>query len=342
MEENEIYEALGLEKPDQGQGGDQTDRSDAQGAREPGEGQRDGQTRDRAGDSAPAAEDDSQGEGESEPEMEPAEQEQEAPDQENEDSRERHPDQGQNQAPAITQAALEAAAAQAAARERARQERVLADFFRSANLRNPVTGEIIRDMAGLEAYNQAAETRRLERNLAEGKLTPEDIDALIRRRLEQRETQPQRGAAPASPPPGPAREAPQVTEEQVAAELSEIHRLDPTVNSLEDILKGPERDAFVTAVHRGNSFLDAFRLASFDRLQQQRQAEAAQRAAQAERSRIRSKEHMVPAGSRGQGAAEVPVPKEVMDLYRLMMPKAGEAEIRAHYSRAHAKDKDNI
>lgn len=310
MEEKEIYEALGLELP-----------------------QRQDEAPEGAGDGQESAQELQKGQEGQKPEsgQDELEDGQEGIQEGQEPEEQEKPKE--QKAQTLTREALEEAVRQAVARERQRQEQVMADFFRSANLRDPVTGEIIRDMSGLESYSQAAETRRLERNLAEGKLTPEDIDAMIRRRLAAKPQE--AGTPPAAQTEHPAAQtetpAPQVTEEQVAAELAEIHRLDPSVNSLEDILKGPEREAFVSAVRRGNSFLDAFRLASFDRLQQQRQVEAAQRAAQAERNRSRSKEHMVPAGSRGQGAAEVPA--DILELYREIMPEASAEEIQKHYNK---------
>lgn len=310
MEEKEIYEALGLELP-----------------------QRQDEAPEGAGDGQESAQELQNGQEGQEPEsgQDELEDGQEGIQEGQEPEEQEKPKE--QKAQTLTREALEEAVRQAVARERQRQEQVMADFFRSANLRDPVTGEIIRDMSGLESYSQAAETRRLERNLAEGKLTPEDIDAMIRRRLAAKPQE--AGTPPAAQTEHPAAQtetpAPQVTEEQVAAELAEIHRLDPSVNSLEDILKGPEREAFVSAVRRGNSFLDAFRLASFDRLRQQRQAEAAQRAAQAERNRSRSKEHMVPAGSRGQGASDVPA--DILELYREIMPEASAEEIQKHYNK---------
>lgn len=320
MEEKEIYEALGLELP-----------------------QRQDEAPEGAGDGQESAQELQKGQEGQEPEsgQDELEDGQEGIQEGQEPEEQEKPKE--QKAQTLTREALEEAVRQAVARERQRQEQVMADFFRSANLRDPVTGEIIRDMSGLESYSQAAETRRLERNLAEGKLTPEDIDAMIRRRLAAAQAPeglkgltgdagPQGEAAQAAPAGEVRRqEAPEVTEAQVAAELAEIHRLDPGVNSLEDILKGPEKDAFVSAVRRGNSFLDAFRLASFDRLRQQRQAEAAQRAAQAERNRSRSKEHMVPAGSRGQGASDVPA--DILELYREIMPEASAEEIQKHYNK---------
>lgn len=335
MEEKEIYKALGLEMP-RGQEEAPEGAEDGRESAQEQEGQQ-GREPESGGNDQDEPEDGQEATGEG-PDLGDGQEGSETP----EDSGERSlagQEQAQQGQDWQTQARIQAAVRQAVTQERARQQAMLGRFFQTVNLRDPVTGEIVRDMEGFEAYNQAAETRRLQRNLAEGKLTPEDIDALIRRRLAQREEQPQRDAFQDAPPvaqqaaeaPPETGQASQVTEEQVAAELAEIHRLDPAVNSLEDILKGPERNAFVSAVRRGNSFLDAFRLASFDRLQQRRQAEAAQRAAQAERNRSRGKEHMVPAESRGQGAAEVPA--DILELYREIMPNASAEEIQKHYNK---------
>lgn len=108
--------------------------------------------------------------------------------------------------------------------------------------------------------------------------------------------------------------------------------MDSGVNGLEDILKLETGGAFQEAVRRGYSFLDAFKLANFDRLQTRRQEEAAQRAAQAARNSVRSKEHLVPSGG-GSGEGGAAVPEEILSLYRDLMPKASEAEITAHYNR---------
>ena len=61
-------------------------------------------------------------------------------------------------------------------------------------------------------------------------------------------------------------------------------------------------------------------------------AQVAQRAAQAARNSARSKEHLLPSGGKA-GEVSVAVPGDVMEMYRMMMPGASEAEIIAHYNR---------
>lgn len=156
MEEKEIYEALGLELP-----------------------QRQDEAPEGAGDGQESAQELQNGQEGQEPEsgQDELEDGQEGIQEGQEPEEQEKPKE--QKAQTLTREALEEAVRQAVARERQRQEQVMADFFRSANLRDPVTGEIIRDMSGLESYSQAAETRRLERNLAEGKLTPEDIPVIL-------------------------------------------------------------------------------------------------------------------------------------------------------------------
>ena len=239
--------------------------------------------------------------------------------------------------------------------ERQRQEQDLATVLREIGLRD-AKGQPVTSMEELRAWKRATDLAKVQKDLKSGTLTMDGLSALIRETLRQSgrdgeggtEDPPSRpGAAvgqsegPArreteeGPPDGPDGPSGAITQEQVDRELAEIHRLDPSVETLEDILGMETRDAFVAAVRHGNSFLDAFRLANFDRLLDSRRQEAAQRAAQAERNRTRSKEHMRPTGTRGEGSLAVPA--ETLALYRQLMPKATDAEIAAHYNKV-AKD----
>lgn len=239
--------------------------------------------------------------------------------------------------------------------ERQRQEQDLATVLREIGLRD-AKGQPVTSMEELRAWKRATDLAKVQKDLKSGTLTMDGLSALIRETLRQSgrdgeggtEDPPSRPGAAVGQSEGPARreaeqEAPgspsgptgAITQEQVDRELAEIHRLDPSVETLEDILGMETRDAFVAAVRHGNSFLDAFRLANFDRLLDSRRQEAAQRAAQAERNRTRSKEHMRPTGTRGEGSLAVPA--ETLALYRQLMPKATDAEIAAHYNKV-AKD----
>ena len=217
--------------------------------------------------------------------------------------------------------------------EQARNQAEWKEFFASAGLTDNLNGgKPITSLEEFRAWKAAYDRAKLEQSLKEGKLTPEALAYTIREAMNQ---QPQKQAPLPAGGTGPAAAPPEVTKEQIDAELAEIHRLDGSVNGLEDILKLETGRAFQEAVRRGHSFLDAFKLANFDRLQERRQAEAAQaaqRAAQAARNSARSKEHLLPSGGKA-GEGSVAVPGDVMEMYRMMMPGASETDIIAHYNR---------
>ncbi len=219
----------------------------------------------------------------------------------------------------------------ALAREREQAKGAWKDFFARAGLKNSFTGETITSKEEFDKWSEAFEAAKLEQSLKEGKLTPEALDRAVAanpavRRAEEllRQQEEDRQAREAA-----------AFRQQVDRELEEIRKMDPGIRTVEDILKLETGGAFREAVGRGHSFLDAFKLANFDRLQERRRAEAAQvaqRAAQAARNSARSKEHLLPSGGKA-GEVSVAVPGDVMEMYRMMMPGASEAEIIAHYNR---------
>lgn len=241
-------------------------------------------------------------------------------------------DQGANSPDAASrQAEINRAVEAALAREREQAKGAWKDFFARAGLKNSFTGETITSKEEFDKWSEAFEAAKLEQSLKEGKLTPEALDRAVAanpavRRAEEllRQQEEDRQAREAA-----------AFRQQVDRELEEIRKMDPGIRTVEDILKLETGGAFREAVGRGHSFLDAFKLANFDRLQERRRAEAAQvaqRAAQAARNSARSKEHLLPSGGKA-GEVSVAVPGDVMEMYRMMMPGASEAEIIAHYNR---------
>lgn len=160
-------------------------------------------------------------------------------------------------------------------------------------------------------------------------------DAAARRRREE-----QRAAIDRAVDDALAREREKVRRERdeaaaketIEAELREIHRLDPSVSTAEDLLKMPSAREFYEYVRRGNTFLDAFYLANRSRLT----AAAAETARQQAMNASRSKDHLHPAGfSRGAGADSVPA--EEMRYFKLLNPNASEAEIQKYYNRSRSR-----
>ncbi len=113
----------------------------------------------------------------------------------------------------------------------------------------------------------------------------------------------------------------------IAAQIREIAALDPSIRGPEDLLGMECYPRFYELVRRGNSFVDAYRLANFDALA----ARAAEFGRQAARAAAASKQHLL--RTRTRGADAVSVPAEIREGYKAMNPGISDAEIARHYMR---------
>lgn len=229
------------------------------------------------------------------------------------------------------QAQQRKAVEEAVARERAAEDQRWKQFFATAGLKSPVDGKPITTREEYEAYQRSMEERRIRQNLQKGQLLTEDIEAIVRRAIAQQTQGTAKEENSESAPERAAAEGRTVTQEQVDAELEEIRQLDPEMTGLEAILASETGEAFRAAVARGASFIEAFKLANFDRLRQKASAESAKRAEQAAINKARSKDHLQTARTSGSGS--VAVPAEVKEMYHYLMPGKTDAEIQAHYNR---------
>lgn len=225
---------------------------------------------------------------------------------------------------AETQAAIDRAVEEAVQAERDRARAEMDAFFASAALKNTITGKPITTMEEFGEWKQAFDASQLQKDLKAGRLTPEALQRVIEqtpsmqqvRQLAQRQDEQQRQQAQAA------------AQARVEREMEEIHRLDPSINEVKDLLNMPKAREFYDLVKKGNTFLDAFRLANFEALAA-RQAEAARQQAM---NNARSKDHLTATSSqRGAGAA--PVPADEMAMFRLLNPSATDAEIQSYYSK---------
>ena len=193
-------------------------------------------------------------------------------------------------------------------------------FFDRARLKNNFTGEPI---TNIEQFMEWDKQHR-EDQLKKGKLTPEILNDVI-------DSHPAVQAAKdlVSRSEEATRRAQQEADDTIVRrQLEEIGKLDPSIKTMEDLLKAPNAKQFYEAVKRGNSFVDAFRLANFDRLTNAAAEAARQQAA----TNARGKAHLRAVGnSRGSGAASVPGGE--LAMYRLLNPGATEAQIQAHYNK---------
>lgn len=241
-----------------------------------------------------------------------------------EPQKEQTTEQRREAAAARRRAEQQAAIDKAVQEERERAKGEMAAFFKRARLKNTFTGEDIRTMEEFEAWEREFSASKIQRELKEGKLTPESLETMIdenpavkraKELIQQQEEAAQAAEASAA-------------KARVDSELLEIQKLDPTIRSVEDLLHMPTAKEFYALVQKGNTFLDAFRLANFERLSAQT-AEAARQQAQ---NLSRSKDHLTATtGQRGGGA--ISVPADELKLFREMNPGASEADIQAYYNR---------
>ena len=223
-----------------------------------------------------------------------------------------------------TQAAIDKAVQDAVKAEQDKSKAEMEAFFAAAALKNTITGKPITNMEEFNEWKQAFDAAKLQRDLKAGKLTPEGIQKVIEQtpamKQVQQIVQKQEEAA--------KRQNEAAAKARVDAEIAEIHKLDPTISEVKDLLKMPKAKEFYDLVKKGNSFLDAFRLANYDRLT----AAAADAARQQAMNNARSKDHLTATGGqRGTGAAQVP-PDE-MAMFRLLNPGATDEAIQAYYNK---------
>jgi hypothetical protein len=218
------------------------------------------------------------------------------------------------------QAAIDAAVAA----ERDRTGKELADFFAGARLTNTITGAPITNMDEFHTWRMAYEAAQLQTDLQAGKLTPESLNKAIAGNpvIKQAEEVIRRGAEEQR------RQELAAMQARVDAEIAEIGKLDPAIKSVGDLMAMPNAPQFYEYVKRGNSFTDAFYLANRDKLA----ASAAAAAKQKALNDARSKDHLTPPAARGSGALSVP-PDE-MALFKLLNPKATDAEIQSYYNKS--------
>ena len=233
------------------------------------------------------------------------------------------------------EAAINKAVEDALKAEREKNASTMKQFFQNANMKNSITGEKIESIEQFQAWWEKMQEQQLERELSSGKITKEGLHAAIgthpavieaQKILEQTRKAAEEAEANAKA----KQEAEQ--KQKIEQEIANIHKMDASINTVADLLKLPNAEAFKEKVNKGYSFEDAYILVNRDRIAQA-QAKAAQDAAM---TKMRGKDHMVPAaGAKGRGANTVP--NDVMAYFRAFNPKATEAEIIDYYNKYQKK-----
>ncbi len=200
-------------------------------------------------------------------------------------------------------------------------------IFTLLGLKDPKTKELLTKREDVLEQVDRAEESAMQKRLAKGELTKEDLQRIIMQTPEIQALQARAQQAEAS---NEAMQA-EAFEKTAQAELAAIKRYDPNIEGLSDIIAKPGSDKFIKLVQSNVSYLDAYRATWADEIA----ANAKSAGAAVVRSATGGKEHLRPTQYRGDGGVEVP--STVMAQYRGLMPNATEAEIRAHYNKDYKK-----
>lgn len=234
-------------------------------------------------------------------------------------------------AAARRRAELEQAAEKAAAAERAK----IAEIIKGLQIPKP--GEesgFISDISELQSLSESREAQDFEQSFADGTLTHEQFQraiisavskaiAPIRAEGTAGETEAGREAA-GDQGSGEAPDSKFL--QKVQAELAEIASYEPGVKTPLDLINLPKGEQIAEKIQQGYSYIDAYKSVYADTVAAKTAEAAAKRAAALQSS----KGHLQKHGARGSGA--VSVPKDQLKLFRELNPTATEAEILKYWN----------
>lgn len=222
------------------------------------------------------------------------------------------------------QAAIDQAVQAAVKKEREAHEQAMSAFFSQAGLKNTITGEAITNMEQFEAWHKQFGDAKLQRDLKAGKLTPEALAAALDNHpVIQQAKQLLEGQAAAR-----KAEEQAAAKAKIEAEIAEIHKLDESISSLEDLMKADYWPELYAKTKQGYSIKDAHYLLNSHRLEKARTDAAVQQAL----NNARGKDHMKGTNT-PRGGGSVSVPASELAMFRQFNPGASDAEIQAYYNK---------
>lgn len=220
----------------------------------------------------------------------------------------------------------------AIAEMREKHEAALDKVVADMGLTNPYTEKPIttrKEWAEYQKQHEVEEQRMVDQRAKEIGLTDEDRKAMV-------EADPRYKAA--------MRENAEAARVKAAAEteritrlreeaLAEIRKLDPDVETLEDLLNHKSREKIDELLGRGYTLVDAFEKANKDDIKQREYAAMEQKI----RNGMAGKNHLQSSSQHGDGG--ITVPEDEMAFFRKINKDATDDEIRAFYAKDKARKK---
>lgn len=211
------------------------------------------------------------------------------------------------------------------ARREAQEEaqRMIDEAFSKSGMQNPYTQKPITSKEEYEAYKKQYEAERKAEIMQKSGMSQQEFEAFVEGLPQVQKVREESLAAQKA-----AREALlEKAKLSVEQQMKEISQIDPSVKEISDLTKMDTYPKFYELVQKGNSFIDAYRLANFEALTQK----AAAASSQAARNAMGTKQHLMQTTARTEQATQVP--QDVAEAYRAFNPDATDAQIQKHYSR---------
>ena len=219
-------------------------------------------------------------------------------------------------------AAIQAAVEAALSRERAENERRTRELLKGLNLKDPETGAAIESMDQYQSWQSQQALKNAESELKRGKLTAQTLQQVV---SQMPELQKMRDALQRAEAERQTAESQRV-QQQIQAELSEISKLDPTVTTLDSLLRSEKGQQIYDLTKRGLDLVSAYKVANLDKLTQRAASAAKAQKAASDQGR----QHLRQTSSRGQGSVEVPA--DIAEMYKSLTPGISDAEMRQKYA----------
>ena len=215
---------------------------------------------------------------------------------------------------------------EAIARMRAEQAAELDKVISGLGLENPYTGKAVSNREELEAYKEqhAKEMQKqMQERAEEAGLSDEEIQNLVKSHPDFQQAMQIVHEAKA------AKEAAERERAQntLDAAIKEVHELDSSINSMDDLRQHDSWSEVENRVRRGYTFADAFYMANRTAIEQRKMAALEQQI----RNSMNGKGHLDSSSPKGDGG--ITVPSDVMAEYRLLNPNATDEQIMRHYAK---------
>ena len=188
-------------------------------------------------------------------------------------------------------------------------------------------GKAVESYEEFERLQARQRTAQMQRDLKAGKLTPETLGTAVLETPEIKEVLQAAKDAKAAAEEAQGKAKLAQFNANMQTELAEIRKLNPNIQTTDDIVRMETGPEFARLVRTGLRPSEAYKLANFEQLQ----SSARNAAEQAARNAAAGKAHMQPTPAKGQ--AQVSVPEDYKQNMRRYNKGITDAEIAKYYAK---------